>query len=96
VTYPILDWLSSGDAPFGAPAHVKLGFWAVGNEMRAFLNDSYQFTIRDALFHSGTLGFFIYASGKTPVTVSFSDLSVYSVAYIPPTASATPTRTPKP
>ena len=95
-TYPIQNWLSSGDATFGAPAHVGLGVWAVGNEMRLFLNDSYQFTIRDPLFHTGTLGFFIYASGKMPVTASFSNLSVYSVAYIPPTPTVPPTLTPKP
>ncbi len=95
-TYPIQDWVASGDATFGAPAHVKLGVWVVGNEMRAFLNDNYQFSVRDPLFRSGSIGFFIYASGKTSVTASFSDLLVYSVSYIPPTPTATPTRTPKP
>ena len=95
-TYPIQNWLSSAGATFGAPAHIKLGVWAVGNEMRLFLDDSYQFSMRDPLFHTGTIGFYVYASSKAPVTASFSDLSVYSVSYIPPIASATPTRTPKP
>jgi hypothetical protein len=96
VTYPIQDWQPSGDASIGAPAQVKIGVWAAGSELRLFLNDHYQFTIRDPLFHTGTLGFFVSASGKAPVTVSFSDLSVYSVFYLSPTPSLTSSRTPSP
>jgi hypothetical protein len=92
-TYPLLDWLSSGDAPTGAPAQVKMGVWTVGREMRVFLNDHYQFSTFDPVFSSGTLGFFIFASGQTPVTVSFSDMSVYSVFYNSPTPSLTPSIT---
>ena len=101
-TYPIQDWQPSGDVTIGAPAHMKIGVWAAGSEMRFFLNDHYQFTVRDPLFHTGTLGFFVYANRKTPVTVSFSDLTVYSVFYLSPTPSltpsltSTPSRTPKP
>ncbi|MGA2489838.1 MAG: hypothetical protein ABSF99_06570 [Anaerolineales bacterium] len=94
--YPLLDWLSSGDAPMGAPAQVKLGVWAVGREMRVFLNDHYQFSELDPVFSTGTVGFFIYASGQTPVTISFSSLSVYSVSYISPTPSLIPSHTPIP
>ena len=93
---PLLDWQSSGDAPSAAPAEVKLGVWTVGSEMRFFLNDHYQFTVRDPVLHAGTLGFFVYASGATPITASFSDLSVYSVSYVFPTPSLTPSRTPIP
>ena len=94
--WPPLDWLPSGDAPSAAPARVKLGVWVVGSEMRFFLNDNYQFSAHDHFLYAGTLGFFAYASGMTPITVSFSDLSVYSVAYISPTPSLTPSRTPIP
>ena len=93
---PLLDWLSSGDAPGAAPAEVKLGVWAVGSEMRFFLNDHYQFSVLDPVLHAGTLGFFAYANAAAPITVSFSDLSVYSVAYVSPTPSLTPSRTPTP
>jgi hypothetical protein len=92
----LLDWLSSGDAPIAAPAEVKLGVWAVGDEMRFFLNDHYQFTVRDPALHAGTLGFFVYANGAVPITASFSDLTAYSVAYVSPTPSLTPSRTPTP
>ncbi len=95
-TYPMIDWLPSGDAPSGAPAQVKLGVWAVAREMRLFLNDHYQFSLLDPVFSHGTIGFFIYANGQTPVTISFSNLAVYSVFYISPTPSMTPSRTPTP
>jgi hypothetical protein len=94
--YPIQNWVPSGDATFGAPAHIRLGLWVAGNEFRLFLNDNFQFSVRDPLFHNGSIGFFAYASGKTTVTASFSDLLVYSVVYTPPTATPTPTRTLKP
>jgi hypothetical protein len=96
VTYPLLGWLSSNDVPVGAPAQIKLGVWAVGREMRLFLNDIYQFSMVDPVFSVGTFGFFAYANGKSPVTISFSDLSVYSVSYILPTLSPVPSWTPLP
>ena len=91
---PLLDWVSSGDAPSAAPAKVKLSIWAVGSEMHFFLNDHYQFAARDPILHAGTLGFFVFASGSTPITASFTDLSVYSVSYVSPTPSLIPSRTP--
>lgn len=94
--YPIQDWAMSGDATSGAPARLTLGMWVVGNEMRAFLNDSFQFSVRDPLFRSGQIGFFVFASGNTSVTASFSDLLVYSVAYTAPLPTASPTPTRKP
>ena len=80
----------SGDAPPGAPGEVRLGLWAVGSEMRLFLNDRFQFSIVDKSFYSGALGVFARAAGDTPVTVTFSDLTVYDVNY------TSPTRTPSP
>lgn len=93
---PLTEWFPSGDVSFGAPASVRLGVWMVGSEMRIYLNDHFQFSLRDPILHTGTLGFFAYASGSTPVTVTFSDLQVFSVFYISPTPSRTPTRTPTP
>lgn len=90
------NWTPSGDAPIGAPAEVKIGVWASGVELRFMLNDHYQFTLRDPLFRSGSLGFYASAGGDTPIIVSFSDLEVYSVAYVSPTPTKTATPTPKP
>jgi hypothetical protein len=93
-TMPLRDWLTSGDAPIAAPAEVKLGVWAVGNEMRLFINDNYQFAIRDPMMSGGTIGFFVYANGATPITVSFSNLFVYTVAYVSPTPTLESGHTP--
>jgi hypothetical protein len=94
VTYPLLAWLSSNDIPLGAPAQVKLGVWADGREIRLFVNDAYQFSMVDPVFPAGTFGFFAYASGKNPITVSFSDLSVHSISFILPSPSPMPSWTP--
>ncbi len=94
--YPIQDWIASGDATLGAPSQLTLGVWVVGNEIRTFLNDSFQFSVRDPLFRSGMIGFFVNASGDTSITASFSDLLVYSVSYTAPPATALPTPTRKP
>ena len=50
VTYPLLGWLSSNDIPNGAPAQIKLGVWAVGREIRLFLNNTFQFSMTDPVF----------------------------------------------
>jgi hypothetical protein len=79
----------SGDAP-GAPGEVQIGVWAVGSEMRLFLNGRYQFSISDPSFPSGALGVYVRSTGDTPVTVIFSDLNVYDVDYTLPTATPLP------
>jgi hypothetical protein len=96
VTYPLVNWLASNDVPLAAPAQIKLGVWADGKEIRLFLNDNYQFSLTDPIFSSGGFGFFAFASSKSPVTISFSDLSVYSISYILPTPSLVPSLTPHP
>jgi hypothetical protein len=82
--------LASGDVPPGAPGKVRIGVWAVGNEMRLFLNGHYQFSVADSNYASGTVGVFVNSAGNNAAIVSFSDLSLRAVTYSPPT------RTPKP
>lgn len=77
--------LPSGDVPPGAPGEVRIGVWAVGREMRLFLNGRYQFSINDPSFPSGALGVFVRSVGETPAVVSFSDLTVQSIDYVLPT-----------
>lgn len=72
-------WLPSTSVPSAAPSTSRLGVWAVGREMRFFINDQYQFTVSDPLFPSGALGVFVRSAGETAVTVSFSDLDVYRI-----------------
>jgi hypothetical protein len=87
---PIHEPVPSGDAP-GAPGEVRMGIWAVGSEMRLFLNGRYQFSVTEGTFPSGALGVFVRSSGETPVTVTFSDLAVYDVDYTLPTKTPIPT-----
>jgi len=93
---PLQKWVPSGDAPSGAPGLVKMGVWVAGVEMRFFLNDHYQFSVIDPYFKNGALG--VYANGLSPdgLNISFSDLNVYSVAYVSPTPTPTPSKTPTP
>ena len=72
-------WMLSGAAPPGAPSQVRLGVWAVGDEMRFFVNDYYQFTVHDPVLWSGGLGVFARSASAEQVTVNFSDLQVYEI-----------------
>lgn len=88
---PLQEPVPSGDAPPGAPGEVRMGIWAVGNEMRLFLNGRYQFRVVDPSFPAGALGVFVRSTGETPVTVTFSDLAIYEVDYTLPTKTPIPT-----
>ncbi|HMV95287.1 MAG TPA: hypothetical protein PLE39_06250 [Anaerolineales bacterium] len=71
--------LPSGDAPPGAPGEVRIGIWAVGTEMRLFLNGRYQFSISDTNYPSGTIGVFVNSAGDTGTVISFTELTVRQV-----------------
>ncbi len=75
----VQDWTPSGQVPPGSPLQLRLGVWAVGQEMRVFINGIYQFSASDPVLHSGRLGLFARSAGSTPLTVSFSDLVVRAV-----------------
>ena len=90
IRLPLLEPVSSGDAPRGAPGQVVIGVWAVDSEMRLFLNGRYQFGIKDRSFPSGAIGVFVRSENDTPMSVTFSDLKVYDVDYIPPTRTPIP------
>lgn len=81
--HPLQPPLLSADVPPGAPGEVRLGIWAAGHEFHFFLNDHYQFSVNDKSYSFGAIGVFAQSNGKTPVTVSFSDLVIYDVTYSP-------------
>ena len=85
----IYEPVASGDAP-AAPGEVRIGLWAVGSDMRLFLNGRYQFSVTEGTFPQGALGVFVRSAGETPVTIVFSDLAVYEVDYIAPTKTPLP------
>jgi hypothetical protein len=72
-------WLASASVPRGAPSSSRLGVWAVGKDLRFFINDEFQFAVSDGYHASGLLGVFARSAGENAVTVNFSDLKVYQV-----------------
>ncbi len=84
------DWAPSGLIP-GGMLPSRLGVYARRNELRIFINDVYQFSAKDPVWESGTLGVFARSAGDTPLTVSFSNLAVYSLEAVRlPTATLKP------
>jgi hypothetical protein len=86
----IQEPVPSGDAP-RPPGEVRIGIWAVGDEMRLFLNDRFQFSVSDPKFPIGAFGVFARSAGEEEVSVTFSDFEVYDVNYILPTKTPIPT-----
>lgn len=80
----------SADVPPGAPGQVRIGVWAAGPDLRFFLNGRYQFSVTDRNYLTGAVGVFAQSATDTPVTVTFSDLVVYDVNYVPPTLTPLP------
>jgi hypothetical protein len=72
-------WLGSTSIPTAAPSFSRLGVWAVGSEMRFFINDEYQFSVKDPVLSRGMIGVFARSGGETAVTVSYSDLVVFQI-----------------
>jgi hypothetical protein len=71
------DWSASAQALPNSLGAYKLGVWAVGNDLRLYIDNVLQFSARDASLASGGLGLYARSMGETVVTVSFSNLAVY-------------------
>ena len=69
----------SGAVPPGAPSISRLAVQAKGKEMNFYINNEYQFTIRDGTLTKGSIGVFARAAGQDAMTVNFSDLAVYEI-----------------
>lgn len=73
-------WMYSGQVPPGAPSQSRLAVAARGREMVFFINGEQQFTLSDPSLASGAFGFFIRAAGEEAMTISFSNLEIYSTS----------------
>jgi len=73
-------WTPSGAVLPGAPSTARLAVWAVGEEMHFYINDIYQFAVRDTVLFSGQIGVFARSVNDEPLTVNFSDLVVYAAS----------------
>lgn len=88
------DWTPVAGLPSGLlPA--RLGVWMAGQDLRLFVNDVYQFSLRDPVWAEGSIGAYARAAGASPLTVAFSALEVRAldVSRIP-TATPFPSPTP--
>lgn len=84
------DWTPVAGLPSGLlPA--RLGVWMAGQDLRLFVNDVYQFSLRDPVWTEGSIGAYARAAGSSPLTVTFSTLEVRALD-----ASRIPTTTPFP
>jgi hypothetical protein len=71
--------LLSGSVPLGAPSSSRLAVWAKGAELRFFVNEELQFTVQEGTIPAGLLGFFARSASDEPLTVNFSDLSIWEL-----------------
>lgn len=81
---------ASADVPLGAPGEVRLGVWALGSDLRFFLNDRYQFTVTDSNYAAGGVGVFVQAGGQTPAVVTFSDMAIFRLSGNPGVGTTAP------
>ena len=72
------DWTRAGVIP-GAPVTNKLEIWALGKEMRFFVNDSFIFSVSDPVFSSGQAGVFARSGGENAMTVNYSNMVIRSL-----------------
>ncbi len=72
-------WMLSGAVPPGAPSHAKLGIAAVDSKLDFYVNDEYQFSVKDPSLPSGGIGLFARSTNKMAVTVNFTNLVIYQI-----------------
>jgi hypothetical protein len=85
------DWSASAQALPNNTGTYKLGVWAVGNDIRLYIDNVLQFSVSDASLSSGGLGLYARSMGDTAVTVSFANLAVYQASRGPlPAGTQTP------
>lgn len=71
-------FIMSGAIPPGAPSQSRLAVWLQGKEMHFYANSERLFSVSDPSITAGTLGMFIRSAGENAVTVSFSELEIYT------------------
>ena len=76
---PLLDWSANSQIRPGAPQKFSLGIRVKGNSLRFFVNDSFLFEVEDRLLSNGSIGLMVRSDGSAPITVSISNLTVYTL-----------------
>ncbi len=89
------DWSLSAQALPAPGGTYRLGIWANGSDLRFYIDDVLQFSVKDSSLESGGLAVFARSMGDNPVTVTFADLDVYQPgSTLLPTAATGPTAPP--
>lgn len=73
------DWISSGQVAPGAPLNLQFGVWAFSSDIRVFVEDVFQFAVRDNTFLQGWVGVYAKSMGTNAVTINFSNLVVQAI-----------------
>lgn len=72
-------WTPSAAVPEAAPSESRLGILAESEKLSFYINDVFQFSVKDAGMREGTMGVFARSVGGQAVTVSFSNLIIREV-----------------
>lgn len=72
-------WEYSGLVPPGAPSRSRLAVWAQGRELNFYANGGLIFSVSDPSITQGYMGLFVRAASGEAVTVSFSELSIWTL-----------------
>jgi hypothetical protein len=76
---PLVDWHSNSQIRPGAPQKYSLGIRVRGSSLRFFVNDTFLFEAEDNLLTGGLIGLLARSEAGAPITVSFSNLTVYAL-----------------
>lgn len=74
------DWIYSPLLTSGTLGARRFGIWAVGKNLRFYIDNTFQFGVTDSSLVIGTLGLYARSMNDTAETISFSDLVVYQVS----------------
>jgi hypothetical protein len=74
------DWTYSPLLTSGTLGAHRFGIWAVGNHMRFYIDNTFQFSVTDSALAIGTLGLYARSMYDSAETITFSDLLVNQVS----------------
>lgn len=77
--YEMDDWDINGAIKPSAPQKFSIGIAVQGSELRFYANNILLKTVEDTLFTTGGYGLFASSKGHSPLTVSFSDFTLYEI-----------------
>jgi hypothetical protein len=82
----IQDWFQAIGLMPGPTGSRRLGIWAVGSDLRLYVDGVFQFSRRDPNFPSGGIGLYARSMKDNIVTINFSNLTIWQTT----PGSATP------